>query len=265
VTSQQIPRRRLRTSLGLGPPNPRRPSFFRQIAHELKWSFAPPRVWLSGVTANLILSVAWLVFTPLTGHQRGDWVVVVGTYFATFILADVTTTNVLGPDQKRIRKALENGVAFSRLLLVKNVTLLLLVGLPTLAATAALTLFSEDSYRLGLTLPGVAFPILTWLGVGNVVSVLFPVAWYPLRVRWEQRRALTPTLRWLAHLALPYVLLEAVAPVDSLPRVVLRHVSRQLRTPSLSGMVMALTGAAVWLIGTVAAAMIYRRRGFTVR
>jgi hypothetical protein len=265
VTTEQVASPRSRGLLRGRRPNPQRPWFYRELINELKWSFAPPRVWLAGVAANLVLSLLWLIVAPLTGHDRGDWVVLVGSYFATFILADVTTTNVLGPDQRRIRKSMDNGVPFWRLLLVKNVTLILLVGLPTLAVTAALTLFSEDSYRLGLTLPGVAFPILTWLGVGNVVSVLLPVAWYPLRARWEQRRDLIPTARWLGHLALPYALLYAVAPVNSVPRAVLGHVSRQLRTPQFSGMVMALTGASVWIIGTILAALIVRYRGFSVR
>ena len=67
------------------------------------------------------------------------------------------------------------GVSTFRSLLIKNLTLLVVVGLPTMIATAVITVTSEADYRLAITLPGVLFPILTWLGVGNLVSVALPV------------------------------------------------------------------------------------------
>ena len=80
-----------------------------------------------------------------------------------------------------------DSVAPWRMLLHKNLALLILVGLPTLAVAAVLTLWLESPARLGVTIPNVAVPILTWLGVGNAVSVLLPVSEVPLRQRWGQR------------------------------------------------------------------------------
>jgi hypothetical protein len=57
-----------------------------------------------------VLSLLWLAYSPLTGHHRG-WVVLVGTYFASFVLADVTTTNILGVDAQRVRLSLANGTS----------------------------------------------------------------------------------------------------------------------------------------------------------
>ncbi len=145
-----------------------------------------------------------------TAHQ--DWVILVGTYFASFILADVTTTNMLGVDDIRVRKALHDGVPLWRLLLVKNVALLVIVGLPTLVVAMAMTLWTETPARLIVTIPTVAVPILSWIGIGNVTSVVLPVAAEPLICRWRQRRQLRITIAWVASLALPYALFYVAIP-----------------------------------------------------
>jgi hypothetical protein len=234
------------------------------VVEEVRWSFTLPMTWLAGVGINLVLSVLWLLWDPLTGRPRSDWVVLVGTYFATFILADVTTTNVLGPDASRVQRRLRAGTSIRRILVTKNLALLVIVGFPTALATAVLTITSEDSYRLAVTLPGVAFPILTWLGVGNVVSVLLPVSVLSLRQRWAERHQTGHTLRWLAHLALPYGLFYAVEPLGDAPLAILRQLARASRTATVRGLVLALCGIAVWLLGTAVASWIVRIRGLRV-
>lgn len=208
-----------------------------------------------------MLSLLWLLWVPLRGQSHGDWVILVGTYFAVFIMADVTTTNVLGLDAVRVRAGLERGVALGRILVTKNLTLLLIVGLPTLAFTAVLTTRSETVNRLMLTLPGVALPMLAWLGVGNLVSVLLPVATKPVRQRWRERRNLRRTTRWLAHLALPYALLYAVDPVGDTPRAIVRELPRSWHTTDVRGLVVLLLGILIWLCGTAAAMGVARYRG----
>jgi hypothetical protein len=225
----------------------------------VRWSFTRPWTWLSGVAVNLVLSVVWLLAAPLTGRPHRDWAIVVGTYFAVFILADVTTTNVLGADAKRVRLALQRHIPLRRILLVKNLTLLLIVGAPTLIATAIITIVSEADYRLLVTLPGVAYSILTWIGVGNVVSVALPVAAAPLRQRWQQRHELRPTGRWLTAILLPYALLAAVDPVGKLPGVIGRHLPVVPHTALTRGLVLTATGLLVWGLGTQIALSIARR------
>ncbi|MEO6700132.1 MAG: hypothetical protein ABI140_07545 [Jatrophihabitantaceae bacterium] len=237
----------------------------RRVLAEVRWSFNWPCNWLLGAGLNLALSLLWLAWVPLRGGSHGDWVILVGTYFAVFILADVTTTNVLGLDAPRVRVSLASGVPISRLLLTKNCALLVIVGAPTLLLTAILTLRSEVPYRLVLTLPGVALPIMAWLGVGNVVSVLLPVATRRLRQRWRERTNLPGTARWLSHLAVPYALLYLVDPVGDTPRTILRMLPRSWRSAEMHGLLLALTGLAIWTAGTLLACWIVRTRGIRVR
>jgi hypothetical protein len=122
------------------------------VAAEVRWAFTPPRWWLSGVAANLVLALVWLLVQPLQLSRHHDWVILIGTYFSSFILADVTTTNLLGSEYIRVRKALHDGVPIWRVLLVKNLGLVVIVGLPTLAAATAITLWLETPARLVATI-----------------------------------------------------------------------------------------------------------------
>jgi hypothetical protein len=238
------------------------------VAREIRWAFTPPWVWLSGVAANLVLAFVWLLVQPLHTHRHQDWVVLVGMYFSSFILADVTTTNLLGADHIRVRKALNDEVPLWRLLLVKNLALIVIVGLPTLAVATAMTLWLETPARLAITIPNVAVPIVSWLGVGNLVSVLFPVADEPLIRRWQHRRDHRATIRWVAHLALPYALYYVADPVGGVehkffwrkvPAVIAPILGRESRSFVHIGIALV-----VWVAATVAAQLCVSKRGLGI-
>ena len=240
------------------------------VRAEIGWAFTPPRTWLLGAVANLLLAVGWLAVQPLTPHGRHqDWVVLVGTYFSSFVLADVTTTNLLGADHYRVVKTLADGVPLWRVLFVKNMALIVLVGLPTLAAATALTLWLESPARLAVTIPNVAVPIVSWLGVGNVVAVLLPVSAEPLIRRWRQRHDFRRTAGWLLALMLPYALYYVADPMDGmghrllwsqLPASIGPVLGRD--TKSFVHLAVALV---VWVVGTAAAELWVRKRGLHIR
>jgi hypothetical protein len=204
------------------------------------------------VAANLVLALVWLLAQPLHLPRHHDWVILIGTYFSSFILTYVTTTNMLGADHIRVRKALHDGVPLWRVLLVKNLALVVVVGVPTLAAAMAMTLWLETPARLEVTIPNVAVPIVSWLGVGNLVSVLFPVGDETLIHRWEQRRDRRATIRWIAHLVLPYALYYVADPTGGIEHDFFwRQVPRAI-APILGGESRSFVhigiAAAVWLL-----------------
>lgn len=234
----------------------------RRVAAEVRWSFTAPRYWLEGVGANVVLSLLYLLVSPLTHtHRQFGWVVLVGTYFATFILADVTTTNVLGLDAGRVRLSLAGGLSMRTVLLTKNLALLVIVGLPTLVLTAILALRLPPLKFVG-TLCDVALPLLCWLGVGNLISVLLAVETRTLVTRWRERRSRT-TVLWLFHLVLPYGLYYLIAPIDGQQHDPLFHLLPR-HSLELRSILNVLVGLAVWALGTAAAVALTRRRGLAV-
>jgi hypothetical protein len=240
------------------------------VAAEVRWAFAAPRAWLAGVTVNLVCSLAWLVVAPIHSEGHRDWVILVGTYFASFILADVTTTNVLGVDHVRVQKGLDDGVPLGRILLVKNLALLFIVGTPTVAAAVILTLVTETPGRLVTTVPEVAVPMISWLGVGNVISVLLPVGYEPLIRRWRQRKDLRRIALWLTHLALPYGVFYLADPFYGLPQMWFwghaPEVLNFILGPDGDRSVVHIGAAlVVWAIGSTAAVVLVRVRGLQIR
>jgi hypothetical protein len=246
------------------PPPPMDPnhSTAARVLDEIRWSFTAPRHWLEGVAANVALSLLYLLVSPLATprHTRFGWVVLVGTYFATFILADVTTTNVLGLDIHRVRTSLANGMTLRGILLTKNLTLLIIVGLPTLVLTAVLARhLAPMPMRFTGTMFLVLLPLLCWLGVGNIISALLPVETRTLAQRWRERRSWRTAI-WIFHLVLPYALYYLVAPIDGTQHDPLLHFlphhSHYVRAPLNAGI-----GLLVWIIGTAVAVLLIRRRG----
>ncbi|WP_207546591.1 hypothetical protein [Mycobacterium mantenii] len=241
------------------------------VVAEIRWSFTRPRTWLMGVVANVIFAAGWLLVQPLTpvGHHHPDWVILVGTYFSSWVLADVTTTNFLGADHYRILRGLSDGVPFWRILLIKNLALLAIVGLPTLGAAVALTLWLETPARLGITIPTVAVPIVSWLGVGNVISVLHPVGVEPLLRRWRQRGDLRRTRSWVLALTLPYALYYVADPMNGVEHRVLWQQAPALIWPvfgrDTKSFVHLAIAMSVWIAGSIAAVYWVRRRGLEIR
>lgn len=239
------------------------------VAAEIRWAFTAPRTWLMGVVANLVFAVGWLVVQPLTLGRHQDWVVLVGTYFSSWILADVTTTNQLGADHYRVVAAVSDGVPFWRVLLVKNLALLVIVGVPTLATAVMLTLWLETPQRLAITIPTVAVPIVSWLGVGNVFSVLHPVSVEPLIRRWRQRGDRRRTRGWIAALTLPYAVYYFADPMNGvehqllwtkLPNLIRPVFGRD--TKSFVHLGIALM---VWAVGSIVAVLWVRKRGLQIK
>lgn len=174
--------------------------------------------WLQGVAFNALLAAGYLLLWPLTTSEQYDIVSLFTVYFATFIMADVTTTNVFGHDILRTVRALEAGRSFASLIAVKNLVQVMVVVIPMSLITFGVTCWVEGADDLALTVPRVLYPMLLWLGIGNLLSVLAPalpapLAWRigTLRRGWPGWRLHRATL--LAY-AMPYLLYYLTAASD---------------------------------------------------
>ncbi|MEI7715865.1 MAG: hypothetical protein WCI78_07225 [Mycobacterium sp.] len=241
------------------------------VRAEIRWALTPPRTWLSGLVVNLFIAIAGLLVQPLrsVGLSGHDWAILIGVYFSSWILADVTTTNVLGADHHRVRQGLDNGVPLVRILVIKNLTLLVIVGIPTLVTALVLTLCLESPGRCAITIPTVAVPIVAWLGLGNLISVLLPVSAEPLVRRWRQRRDFYRLGCWLLALVLPYAVYYVADPIAGVDHHLLWQQLPALIWPifgqDTKSFVHLATAVVIWIVGTSAAVAWVHRRGLRFR
>ena len=156
-----------------------------------------------------------------------------------------------------------------RILLIKNLALLVIVGLPNMVAAVGLTLWLETPARLAITIPTVGVPIVSWLGVGNLFSVLHPVGVEPLIRRWRQRHDRRRTGGWILALTLPYALYYIADPMNGVEhRVLWKQVPALIwpvfgrDTKSFVHLAIAL---GVWLGGSVAAVLWVHKRGLRIK
>jgi hypothetical protein len=154
-------------------------------------------------------------------------------------------------------------------LLIKNLALLVIVGLPTLVTAVVLTLWVETPARLAITVPTVAVPIVSWLGVGNVFSVLHPVSVEPLMRRWRQRGDRRRTRGWMVALTLPYAVYYVADPMNGVERQVLWTQIPKLVWPvfgrDTKSFVHLGIAVLVWVAGSVAAVLWVHKRGLRIK
>ncbi len=141
---------------------------------------------------------------------------------ASWMYSDVPSTNVLGPDSARIRRALHDSVQFRRLLAAKNVVLWVLIT--PLCAFVALVIGLANHNLLSTVIIVVWIGIVPFgaLGLSNLVGIRFPYHPMPLRFRWDHRRPFWRMIvRWLALALTPYVVFPAIAALLMAPTLIL--------------------------------------------
>lgn len=231
---------------------------------------ALPRLW-GGLVLNVSLAFGWLLIQPLdlSGHAKVSTIM---TYFTTFILADPATTNMFS-ELAPLRRGRLRLRTIAGIVVVKNLSLMLLIGGPLVAATAAVALAMEPRRLLPMSVAGVALQVLIWMGMCSVAAALLPTARRPLLARWRCRRHWRQNAWWAVGQAVPLAGIWVLIPVDSNREVfpgvgiVHRHTpgGRQFATVLHAGAAV-VDGAGLWLLGVgFATALIWRfglrRRG----
>jgi hypothetical protein len=173
-----------------------------EVDDELRWTVHERKGWLIGIAVNLAVAGVWVGYTHYRPHSHDSFRIAgMATAVATWVLADVINTNQLGADADRVAGNLEDGHGVVHELALKNAALAVIL-LPLTVFVSVGTRVALDRWR---AIPhavildiGVVF---LWMGMGNVLSVLFPYRPIGLRERWRLRRSWP---RWLLCLAVPY-------------------------------------------------------------
>lgn len=128
----------------------------------------------------------------------------------TWLLADVTSTNVLAHDPAAALEALRRPGGVRRLVRVKVAALAVLIGPPCALLAVVLGLGSDRPVRalilapVFLALPFGVPAVASWLGV------LLPYRPRSLRWRWRHRRPWRRSIRWAFLVLAPYSVVPAV-------------------------------------------------------
>ncbi|WJZ03069.1 hypothetical protein [Corynebacterium freiburgense] len=242
----------------------------KTLGDELRWTFTWPFGWLQGVLVNLVLAAAYLVFWPLAVNDQYDIVLLFSVYFATFIMADVTTTNIFGHDIVRMLRALDQGRSFLSLMLLKNLVQTIVVVIPMLLITVGVTYAVRGLGELVLAIPGILYPMLLWLGVGNVISVVFPVI--PAPIQWRIQSVRQGVHHWKLHapLVISYVVpwvIYAITSYTDIPGNLNALIREFAGMPHKweSGLILLVFSSVLYVFFTWLSVAIVRHYGFALR
>ena len=161
----------------MAPPEPagHAPGPIAEVAEELEWAFRERRGWLAGFAFNVVVAAAFVFYEHVDAHQHDRLRVAgIATGVAAWVLADGVNTDQLGSDARRTLDALGRNQSIVRILAKKNLMLATLLA-PVAIVISTATRLSIDHWRdIPHTVLLDLFVVFMWLGIGDIVSVLFP-------------------------------------------------------------------------------------------
>lgn len=144
-----------------------------------------PRPILVKLGISLGLGLAYLGFIRLfQWDDKSELMPYFALYALSGVIGGVVCTNALSWDATRVREALTGGRRLWHILLSKNLTMFLLVGLVGLVLSVLLA-WRADAYgsTVAKALGQLVTMMLLWLGIGNVLSVISPLRVEPIKER----------------------------------------------------------------------------------
>jgi hypothetical protein len=187
------------------------PAAFRA---ELRRAFTAPFEAPLVVTLNAALvSVAWL-WLPLplqdllfSLHGALAFPVVM----ASWMVADVPATNILGSDARRTVAAIDDPAALRRLIYAKNAVLWLLVTPLCVLVAVGIGIDRERWTTTVVTIIGIIVVPIGSLGIASWLGIYFPYHPLALVERWKHRRPFgRMVVRWAALCLLPYAIVPFI-------------------------------------------------------
>lgn len=156
-----------------------------------------PRKILLRLAITLAISLAMVAGYHFIGVTRYDDFSQLSLYLFSAVVGSVVCTNALCFEAQRVRDGLSRGERMWRILVAKNLAmaaLIVVAALPVIVFLAATTYGSAAAM-----VDQLVTMVFIWLGLGNVLSVLYPLRHEPIRARFRDGT-------WL-----PYLFLFAVS------------------------------------------------------
>ena len=233
----------------------------RDFVAELRRTVRHRRGWLVGFAVNLVAAAIFLGYQRYDPDRQVLRVAGLAAELAAWVLASTLATNQLGDDAEHVLASLRYDRNLTRLLVLKNLVLFILLVPITFGVSAAVQL---DESRLHELLPSVAEDLLDefvlglWLGIGSLISVLLPYRPMPLRLRWRQRSTWP---RWLSCQTLPYLIFLTIIPALVWPPYdVATHLFGARHTNLVEyASTFTIWGLFIWMAGLGLSALYVRR------
>lgn len=154
----------------------------RRIIDEIRHVVADrPRDILVRLLITLGISLSLVTFYHFSGWTRYDDVGRLSLYLFSAVVGSVVCTNALCFEAQRVRDAMSHGVRIWQILVTKNLAMAALVTVAALPVIVFLT-FAEDGNPIAMGDQLITM-VFIWLGVGNVLSVLYPLRHEPISAR----------------------------------------------------------------------------------
>lgn len=140
-----------------------------------------PRSVLLRLVITLAVSLSLVAFYHLTGLTRYDDAGRLSLYLFSAVVGSVVCTNALCFDARRVRGRLADGERLWRVLVAKNLALVAMVTVAALPVIGFLTV--ADGGNPVTLIDQLITMVFVWLGVGNVLSVVYPLRHEPVSAR----------------------------------------------------------------------------------
>lgn len=175
---------------------------------------------------------------------------------ASWMYADVHTTNVLGVDAQQSRAALNDPIALGRLLTARHLLLWLLITPICLFVALGIGVYQDQLARLAMTMIAIAFPPFGALAVAAWLGIRFPYHPIPLAERRRLRGSWWHMWgRWLILVLMPYALVPWLGLLTLVPAYALWATGKGINTPPdnihlIAGGLLTLTlSLTMWTFG----------------
>jgi cytochrome b561 len=154
----------------------------RRIVEEVRHVIADrPRAVLIRLVITLGISLSLVSFYHFSGWTRYDDVSRLSLYLFSAVVGSVVCTNALCFEAQRVRAAMSRGERVWQILVAKNLAMAVLVTVGALPVIGFLTAANEGNPIA--MVDQLITMVFIWLGVGNVLSVLYPIRHEPVSAR----------------------------------------------------------------------------------
>jgi cytochrome b561 len=153
-----------------------------RIVREVRHVIADkPRAILIRLVTTLGISLSLVCIYHFGGVTRHDDISQLSLYLFSAVVGSVVCTNALCFEAQRVRDAVSRGERIWQILVAKNLAIAVLVTVAALPLIGFLTVANERNPIA--MVDQLITMVFIWLGVGNVLSVLYPIRHEPISAR----------------------------------------------------------------------------------